>query len=265
MAELVKNTLIPSSIKFSVILPYMRMHRYLAAAVLSWFMIAGLIFLGYIPLIQKINDTSAQIADQTQMFNTVKSQVDFLQALSPDQLKNQLSVLNATLPSVKPVLPLITSIQNIAVQSGLNYGALELSPGKVSTSSAQSTLEVPQKSAFPGVYSLPLTFTIEGDFPSMNQYFKALDGSVPLLNVNSIAFAVSAQTQGVTRFKATVDLEALYIQPIPSTTSLTLTPFSLSDNQLVASLSAEIASQQLMNQSVSASPSAFSRPNVFVY
>src|SRR5579859_4791049 len=160
MPEVVKNSFLPSGFKPEAILPYMRLHQYLAAAIVSWIVIALLAVFYVFPQISGINDLLSQINEGNQKFTALKAQVDFLHALNPETLSSEVNDVTVALPQSKPVLPLLTTLQSFAQLNSVSIGDLKLNPGQVGTGSA--ALSSLSQSAFTGVSSLPFQLSVTG-------------------------------------------------------------------------------------------------------
>lgn len=267
-------------LSFASISAYLRKHRYLTVAVASWgvMIILGLSFL--VPQIRLITEHANQLAIEEKKFEDLRNRVQFLTSLNRTELDTNTSLLQRVLPSVKPVIPLLSSMEQLAASAGIAVGSLEINPGKVATSGAQlsqtSTVGI-QKSTVEGVYSLPLKLEIQGPFLSMNTFFKSLDSIVPLVNIKTIQFTALAKSvasdPSQAQYKAILELESLFILPEPppktnaQLTGPALAPLSAQNKELIASLSAMVEKTGNIGTQTIELPASFTqqRQNVFEY
>ncbi|PWU22894.1 hypothetical protein C5B42_04900 [Candidatus Cerribacteria bacterium 'Amazon FNV 2010 28 9'] len=258
------------NITSQVVVTYLKRHRYLTAAMISWVVMGVLTVVFLIPQIGLVAQHRSDVAAQQKKFDDTKAAVSFLQGLNADTLHTQATTVQSVLPQTKPVIPLLSSMEQLAAQAGISLNSLTLNPGKVSTGSADPSSA--QKSTIDGVYSLPMRLEVQGQFLPMHTFFKSLDQLVPLINIKTIEFTALNQASSVnqnSQYKAIVDLESLYVLPsspshTPTVQVPTLTPLNQLSLNLIASLSAMVANQP--QPIIGASSSAgLARPDVFSY
>ena len=246
-----------SQITLSSIELYMKRHTYLTVAIVSWVVMIALSVLFVFPQGQRIVTETTQITLQQKKLSDATTKVAFLQALNGQDLERERTLLQTVLPSQKPVTPLISSMEKLAQDAGVTLKNFELNPGSVATTSATQTTTI-TKGFVPGVSSLPLKLEVQGGFAQMNTFFKSLDNLVPLVNVKTINF--TQLSQNITsagadaQYKASVELESLYELQDATVAKIdpnaVLTALSAQDNSLIASLSAQVAAQPAVTQTL---------------
>lgn len=259
------------SLSAASLVPYLKRHRYLTVALASWVVMVALTVVFVMPQLQRISTNAANLKTEEQKFNDLKAKVTFLRSLNRSEVDANNKILQDVLPAYKPVLPLISSMEQLAGEAGVALKSMELNPGSVATEGGKLDTGSSQKSAIPGVYGLPLKLEVQGTFVSMNTFFKSLDRLLPLVNVKNIQFAAgSSAGGGEAQYKATVELESLYIAgtDIPKVAITAQLPqLTAGDKKLIASLS---ATQQVQPQIVApnlstGSGSGVLRSSVFDY
>lgn len=260
----------------SSIMLYLRRHTYLTVAIVSWVAMAILTVAVVLPQINLITAHNENLGVEEKKLQDLQTRSRFLQALNPDTLRQQHELFQAVLPSQKPVSPLISSIERLALNAGATLQSYELSPGTIATEGARQVPETRQvKSLVEGVGALPLKLEVQGGFISMNTFFKSLDTVIPLVNVKTIDFTVLSQTRDAApeaiQYKAAVELDSLYALPQSTRAdpNAVLTAFNASQQNLIASLSAMVASQPQLSgaalQAPQATPGAGLRQSIFAF
>lgn len=261
-----------ASMSFENILLYLRRHIYLTAAIISWVVMGILTLLIVVPQINLIISDNDKLAIEQQKLTDLQAKSQFLQAQNLSDLSTQKSMLDQVLPAEKPVIPLISSIEQMATDANVLLTSYELTPGSIATDAAATKTQA--RSLVPGIGSLPLKLETQGVFASMNAFFKSLDNLVPLVNVKTIDFTVLSQSRGAApadiQYRASVELDSLYALPDTTRPDLNakLIPLSVQQKQLIASLSAQVAAQPQIT-SITAGPSAtgsaLPRQSIFSY
>lgn len=194
-----------------------RRRRYLAVSVLSWIVIVVLTILLVIPQINSILTTTSAIAEKDGVLADKTAYSTALAALSVEEMTRQTTIVNAALPQQKPVLPLLYSVDKIALQSQVAVSNFEVSPGLVGTTSGKLETTSITSSISPDILALPLKMDVSGAFESLNVFFKALDDVVPFIQVNSVDFATADKGDGIAtrsaQYSAQVELSSLYAKP----------------------------------------------------
>ncbi len=208
---------VTSGITLNMILVLARKRRFFTVSVLSWLIMAVLAVTVLVPQVKLIVEALTQLQEKETELTAITAKVSALQGIDTSLLTADIAVLETALPSQKPVLPLLYSLDKLAGASQVAISNFQVSPGDISTSSADLMSGTSLESQLaPGVLALPLDLDVTGSFSNMNTFFKTLDDVVPLIHVTSIEFAAysggSAQASATSSalFQANVSLESLY-------------------------------------------------------
>lgn len=224
-----------------------------------------------IPQIGSLAPALQALNAQEKQFNDMKTKVTFLSTQDMVAIQKDIDLMQQVLPSVKPVIPLLSSLDYLAQSSGVAIKSLDFSPGKVATQSAKIDPNAPVlKGTFPGVASLPLKLEAEGSFLNMNKFFETFDTVVPLLNIKSIEFSSQAQSsQGAPTadqpYKATVELESLYLASGDTNLTGVLVALTPAQQAILTKIADMIAAQPIPTNNALTFPVNSLRQNVFVY
>ncbi len=236
-----------SEVTLPVLLALARKRRYLTVSIVSWIVVGILFVVAVVPQIQQIYATMQDIAVAEKEFANLQSQVTLLRSVDESAVKSDVALLTTVLPASKPVLPLLSSLETVALQTQVSLSNFQVNPGNIaSESGTANTIE----SVIKGVQALPFQLEVNGSFDSINSFFRLLDLQVPLVNITSIQFSRSgsivASGSGTQNFRATVAIETLYTAGKGKTSAKTNSTATSSinpiltekDTLLLASLSA---------------------------
>lgn len=248
--------------------------RYLTVAVLSWITIGLLCVFFLLPQLGVLVSNISTVQAKEKELAAVKDRIAFLSSEPAQEIDRHLTVLRTALPETKPVLPLLASLERIAADSSVSVGNLELSPGNVATQAAEvketdSQVQEDVKTAFEGVYALPLRFNMQGTFDNMTAFFKKLDTVVPLILVNTIQFSDTNESapgtdQGQAIFRANVELDSIYRKVEAGDSSIPLTPLTERQKDILATLEeAAQKAQEDANRTIVPEAAGTRRENLF--
>jgi Tfp pilus assembly protein PilO len=157
------------------------LRQYLAIFFLYAVAVVVLIF-SFIPSITAIGEAGSKLRFAEEKLATLKQKSETLNNLNEAQLKSQLSVLEAALPSDNSIAGLLTGIENLARTNSVTLDSFNSSPGLNATVSAK-----------------PITFTttISGDADNVWKFLKSLYTTSRLINVNTVSYKDSKTNLGL--------------------------------------------------------------------
>lgn len=147
---------------------------------------------------------------------------EFLQNINATPLLSQEAAVNAALPDSKPLTELLTAISGIAQVSQVAISKVNLTPGLISTSSAQTTQLAPapvSKSTIPGVDAMKIEVSVQGSFEQVNDFLSRVETMSPLSIVNIFNLRENASIdEGIPTFEATLTIDTyFYTQTVVAT------------------------------------------------
>jgi Tfp pilus assembly protein PilO len=238
-----------TELTFPVLLATARRRRYMTVSVISWVIIAILAIAVVVPAVQQIVTQMQSINEVEMKIAQQQTKVDGLEKLNGAEIDQANTVLEGALPREKPVLPLLYSLDRLAVGAQVSVSNFQISPGLLGTESGKLDTGTVGNSISPNISALPLKMNVAGGFENLSAFFKSLDNVVPFIQVNSIKFQ-SADTDkkpatASAQYRADVDLSSLYLKQSPSG-ELTgnVAPLNEGDKALLDKLSISFAEHQ---------------------
>lgn len=150
----------------------------------------------------------------------------------------QADIVNAALPSRKPLLEFLTSLNSIAVSNNITINNFQLSPGQISTESAGTTSQTRQRVA--SVDTLELELEIEGSFDALQKFLLDIEKISPFTTITrlSLGQGASAADRGTNRpIKASLSTSTyFFIQSIKATVDAPLPKLTALDRNVLIAL-----------------------------
>ncbi|NCN51125.1 MAG: hypothetical protein GW925_01590 [Candidatus Pacebacteria bacterium] len=161
-----------------------------------------------------------------------------LQSIDSTTEFSQADVVNSALPSKKPLLEFLTSLNSIAIANNISVGNFELSPGQISTDSADATKTTKQAAA--SVDTLDLELEIEGSFDGLQQFLLDIEKISPFTTITKLSLGqgASGADRGSDRqIKATLSTSTYFFtQSIKATVDAPLPKLTALDRNVLTAL-----------------------------
>ncbi|MEP7167388.1 MAG: hypothetical protein ABI758_05410 [Candidatus Woesebacteria bacterium] len=254
------------------VLSFARRRRFFAISALSWVIMLILAITVVVPQVQQILARRSEIALVQAEVDKNQTFINSLESLDTSDLTRANTVLSASLPQEKPVLPFLYSLNRLAAGAQVSVSDFEISPGLLGTSSGTLDNARAASTIDPQLAALPLRMNVAGGFENLSTFFKSLDFVLPLIQITSIQFASVQKTTSTTstasgsaQYTAKVDLSSLYMKSKPvvgeETTIANLSP---ADTALLEKLTSSYTQREADNAQQSVEASASGRTNLFV-
>lgn len=168
--------------------------RYLSLAVIAGLVTAGIVIGVIIPQIQRILEIQALIAKERKVVAALERKALELEGLPSSTILTRSNRIDLALPSQKPLLQLLTSLNEVGAQTGVVFDEISLSPGAISTESA--TLKSAISSGRPaastrarsGPYEeLSVNIVVRGTLNQVNAFIRQTEQTTPVSTVTSLA------------------------------------------------------------------------------
>jgi len=153
--------------------------------------IAALIFAVMIPQAQSSWEDYQRIERERPILEKLQTKVAALDDLPSSPEYAQIEIVNNALPSRKPLLELLVSLNSVSTDTDVQVMSYNLSPGLVATDSTQLT----QAPAAKGFDSLKLTMSIEGTFRDLQNFFRRVEEVSPFSTIMSLSLSSSITSE----------------------------------------------------------------------
>jgi len=157
--------------------------RYLVLAVAAGVIAVALFLVATIGQVQAVIDLIAEQSQETAKLKSLEGKVVQLQAVTTPTIASQSELVNLLLPSQKPLLELLNTLNTVSTSAQISLDSFELSPGELSSQSAQ-VAEVPNVS---GTGVLSVEFIASGTLGQLNQFMSTLEQTTPLITITELS------------------------------------------------------------------------------
>ena len=167
------------------------------------------------PLAAKLSANLAARNQLTKRMDSLQNKLNTLEGIDTVLIEDRVKDMEAVFPSVKPIVPLMASLSQLASNQGLTFGGLSLSPGSLSQASASKD----KKSAATGLNDLSFGFQIGGSFDEISQFLHSLENTAPLMKIEEVGLTIKTNPlPGREETMVVADIKvAAYYQAPPKT------------------------------------------------
>ncbi len=233
--------------------------RYLVMSVVAAVASVAIIFFAIIPQAQATWDLVNQQGQEQAKLKLLRDKANQLESMNNSPLLGQIETVNLVLPSKKPLLELMASLGQTAQEAGVTVTNLELSPGKISSESAQvqaplskskTKAKAKKGGSGPtkkGVESLDIEIVVEGQLVQLNSFFKLLESRAPLSTLTSISLRqknqVGEEIDQTDQFEAEVVISSsFFVQSVSSAVETALPSVTQTQQQILDDLASFVVS-----------------------
>jgi hypothetical protein len=175
--------------------------RYLLLTGASALIAMLLVFNGIIPQVNSLFDLRREIYAGQEKINILRQKTTDLENIEAREAYDSLELVDQILPSKKPLLELLTSLDVVAGRNNVVFVDLSLSPGKISSESAEflgvaksssrrkktTTKENPD-----GYDSLVVEAEVFGLFSDVQDFFQDIEAVAPLTTITSLSLNIKS-------------------------------------------------------------------------
>jgi hypothetical protein len=215
--------------------------RYLVFAAGIGLIAVLITFFVVIPQVSAVQDLFTKRGQETTKVKNLQTKVIDLETMTSSPLMGQIYTVEKVLPSKKPLLEMLSSLNLSAREAQVAVTSIELTPGKISTESAtintNSGTAKKKVSATKSkvVDTLSVDMNVDGRVPQLNTFFELVEKRAPLSTITSISLkqkSNSAANPDGAVFTATITVSShFFVQSVSSSVESSLP--QLDDKQLV--------------------------------
>jgi hypothetical protein len=223
------------------------------AAIVSGLVGIVMIALVIVPQFNQILTTQTKLGQEKKLLTQLQNKTQALNESQTLDLVNQAKLVDSALPSHKPLLELMTSLNFVASWAQVSITDIQLSPGEISTDSAQATPNTKAvatsskaKKVTPKTYkNLDVDLTVEGGLDKLNLFLKNLENTVPFSTITKFTLAeIRTRTLNdgtavnpVKNYKAELTVSTYYFtQSINAALAAPITPVGNNEQQILTKL-----------------------------
>lgn len=197
---------------------------------------------------QKNKEMLAKLIDKAQK----------LEAIDEVEIKKRVELVEEVLPSQKPVLELLSSLEQLSVEEGVVFGGLELKPGKIDELSKSKT----EREEF------EISFNIEGNLSNISSFVNKLEKTPPLMKIERMDLKLSrgreniSETEEIGSLKAALGVRVFY-QFLPKTIGAIDQPLAMlssKEREILNKISSYRTIPKIQSNAVTGKENLFSLP-----
>lgn len=178
----------------------------LATAIGLGVVAAMLVFFAIIPQFQEVVELYSQLNNEKPKLAKLQKKIVELDNIQFSPEFSQKEIVDAALPSKKPLLELLTSLNTIAEADRVSITEFTLSPGLIATSEAEIQADAKKSANKDGVDSIDLEMTVVGTFDDVGKFMLDLEKISPFTTI--VQLGLSSRESGDDFTAAASDMQA---------------------------------------------------------
>lgn len=183
--------------------------------------IAALVMLGMIvglirPAVVKLQERLRTRKKLESKVTKLSKKLEILEGIDRVLIEDRVNKMEAVFPSKKPVVSLLASLSQLALEHELLFGGVSLTPGSLSEE-IEKARQKNKKVAVNELFDLQFGFQVEGDFDSIVKYMQDLENTAPLMQIDQISLSIkTSPLEDRQKTIVVADISVLaYYQPPP--------------------------------------------------
>lgn len=229
-----------------------RAHLFYTAAVILTILVVLLV--GLIPQIQEVISLNSTLGKERPKLDRLNQKLISLDEVQFTPEFAQIDIVNSALPSKKPLLELLTSLQSISAANSIVISNLELSPGEIATESGSFNADTRgnQTGRRPqgAVDSLTITMNIVGQQDQVREFLNLIEKITPFTTITQLSVELSRRNQAnnIDLLEASITTESYFFtKSLTATVESALPQLSQKDRDVLTTL-AEFVENDLPEQ-----------------
>ncbi len=178
----------------------------LAIAICLSIVSAGLVIFAIVPQFQETLDLNSQLNNEKPKLEKLQKKLVELDNIQFSPEFSQKEVVDAALPSRKPLLELLTSLHTISEADRVSITEFSLNPGLIASSEAEIQADAKKSANKDGVDSIDLEMTVVGTFDDVGKFMLDLEKISPFTTI--IQLGLSSRASGDDFTEQASDMQA---------------------------------------------------------
>jgi Tfp pilus assembly protein PilO len=194
--------------------------RYLVMSVVGGLLIILILFSGFIPQINSLFELNDQINRDEKKLSALRQKAVDLENIEAQEAYRYVDSVDQILPSKKPLLELLTSLNMVATRNNVRFNNLSLTPGEIASESAEflssaksSKKKRSKKTANQKEFdTLNVELEISGMFSDMQKFFLDIERVAPLITITGLSLDINSDNivKSTDQVKAELVLSTYY-------------------------------------------------------
>ena len=211
----------------------------LVLAILFFILSAMMLLIGIIQQISPIKADVSKLNERKVELAKFLEKAEQLKQLAVDPKFNQASDIDKVLPSHKPLLEILSNLNNVANDSEVIIKNFTLNPGEIAT----DTTKVKKSTNNQKYDYLDLDFSVSGPLWKIQNFLNLIEQVTPISTVTSISISRNIDEDKNAQAQADLVLRTFYFtQPIKTTITSPLPEIAAADRQILNSINELIPS-----------------------
>lgn len=154
---------------------------------------AGLVLFAIIPQFQETLALNSELQKEKPKLEKLQKKLVELDNIQFSPEFSQKEIVDAALPSKKPLLELLTSLHTISEADGVAIDEFSLNPGLVATNEAELVAEAQKKAINDGVDTIDIAMSVSGTFESVGKFIIDLEKISPFTTITQLELSSTAR------------------------------------------------------------------------
>jgi len=161
------------------------------------------------PQVDSIRSLRQQVETEKSRLKLLKEKASLLEGTSADELTKDVELVESVLPSEKPAVQVINTVSQLAAKGEVVFSGVDLSPGLLSTESAEVKNTKSKASAGEAQF-LKAGFTVSGDKAKIFSFLDQLERATPVMKIEGLSLSLLEGLGLESVMTATVNVSVFY-------------------------------------------------------
>ncbi len=161
--------------------------KHMIIAIVLGLVTTGLVLFAIIPQFQEFLSLRSELSKESPKLEKLKEKLVELQNIRFTPEFAQAEIVESALPSKKPLLELLTSLNTIAVSNDIKIENFDLSPGIIATNTAELQIDSTKKLSSDGVDTIEVSMDAIGAFGNVQQFLIDLEKISPFTTIATLS------------------------------------------------------------------------------
>lgn len=223
---------------------FFRTRQYLLYTIGLGLLSVGLVLLAAIPQFQQAVDLRSEYQQEEPKLSKLKQKLASLESVRFTPEFAQVDVVNQALPSKKPLLELMVSLSNIAIETGATIESFEISPGIVASDAAEVQANSKRVANQGAVDTLDVTMSVTGSDTAVQSFIREVEQMAPFTTITQLSLTSLLSNSSEAQREALLSTSTFFFtKSVKATVEAPLPQLSAPEQAVLASLSELVPSQ----------------------